>query len=104
MIKGSNYLDALAQVQTVVFDKTGTLTRGVFQVQDIQANERSKEQLLEYAALAESASPHPIAASIRNAYGRDIDLTRVTDIKEIPGHGVEAHIDNNVVLAGNAKL
>ncbi len=104
LIKGSNYLDALARVKTVVFDKTGTLTRGVFRVQAVYPVTMSREQLLEYAALAENSSIHPIAASIRDAYGKPLDAARVTEIREVPGHGVHAQIDGNTVLVGNSKL
>ncbi len=104
LIKGSNYLDALARVKTVVFDKTGTLTRGVFRVQEVYPVTMSREQLLEYAALAENSSIHPIAASIRDAYGKPLDAARVTEIREVPGHGVHAQIDGNTVLVGNSKL
>ena len=104
LIKGSNYLDALARVKTVVFDKTGTLTRGVFRVQEVYPVTMSREQLLEYAALAENSSIHPIAASIRDAYGKPLDAARVTEIREVPGHGVHAQIDGNTVLVGNPKL
>ena len=104
LIKGSNYLDALARVKTVVFDKTGTLTRGVFRVQGVYPVTMSREQLLEYAALAENSSIHPIAASIRDAYGKPLDAARVTEIREVPGHGVHAQIDGNTVLVGNSKL
>ena len=104
LIKGSNYLDALARVKTVVFDKTGTLTRGVFRVQGVYPVTMSREQLLEYAALAENSSIHPVAASIRDAYGKPLDAARVTEIREVPGHGVHAQIDGNTVLVGNPKL
>ena len=104
LVKGSNYLEALAQTQYVVFDKTGTLTRGVFEVNDIHHNKMSQEQLLEYAALAESASSHPISKSLQRAYGREIDRSRVADIREISGNGVTAKVDGVAVAAGNDKL
>ncbi|MBS6532572.1 MAG: cadmium-translocating P-type ATPase [Oscillospiraceae bacterium] len=104
LIKGSNYLETLAQTRYVVFDKTGTLTRGVFEVNDVHHNKISQEQLLEYAALAESASSHPISKSLQRAYGREIDRSRVTDIQEISGHGVTAQVDGILVAAGNDKL
>ena len=104
LIKGSNYLETLAQTRYVVFDKTGTLTRGVFEVNDVHHNKMSQEQLLEYAALAESASSHPISKSLQRAYGREIDRSRVTDIQEISGHGVTAQVDGILVAAGNDKL
>ena len=104
LIKGSNYLETLSKVRCVVFDKTGTLTRGVFEVNDIHHNHMSQEQLLEYAALAESASSHPISRSLQRAYGREIDRSRVTDIQEISGNGVTARVDGIAVAAGNEKL
>ena len=104
LIKGSNYLETLSKVRCVVFDKTGTLTRGVFEVNDIHHNHMSQEQLLEYAALAESASSHPISKSLQRAYGRQIDRSRVTDIQEISGNGVTAKVDGIAVAAGNEKL
>ena len=104
LIKGSNYLETLSKVRCVVFDKTGTLTRGVFEVNDIHHNHMSQEQLLEYAALAESASSHPISKSLQRAYGREIDRSRVTDIQEISGNGVTARVDGIAVAAGNEKL
>ena len=104
LVKGSNYLEALAQTRYVVFDKTGTLTRGVFEVNDIHHNKMSQEQLLEYAALAESASSHPISKSLQRAYGREIDRSRVADIREISGNGVTAKVDGVAVAAGNDKL
>ena len=91
-------------MKTVVFDKTGTLTRGVFRVQGVYPVTMSREQLLEYAALAENSSIHPVAASIRDAYGKPLDAARVTEIREVPGHGVHAQIDGNTVLVGNPKL
>lgn len=104
LIKGSNYLETLAQTRYVVFDKTGTLTRGVFEVNGIHHNQMSREQLLEYAALAESASSHPISKSLQRACGRELDRSRVTDIQEISGHGVTAQVDDIPVAAGNDKL
>ena len=104
LIKGSNYLETLAQTRYVVFDKTGTLTRGVFEVNDVHHNKMSQEQLLEYAALAESASSHPISRSLQRAYGQELDRSRVTDIQEISGHGVTARVDGVPVAAGNDKL
>ena len=104
LIKGSNYLETLAQTRYVVFDKTGTLTRGVFEVNGIHHNQMSREQLLEYAALAESASSHPISKSLQRACGRELDRSRVTDIQEICGHGVTAQVDGIPVAAGNDKL
>ncbi len=104
LIKGSNYLETLSKVRSVVFDKTGTLTRGVFEVNAVHHNQMSPEQLLEYAALAESASSHPISKSLQRAYGREIDRSRVTDIQEISGYGVTAKVDGAEVAAGNDKL
>ena len=104
LIKGSNYLEALAKTGTVVFDKTGTLTMGVFDVVDIHHSELDRETMLEYAALAESASSHPIAASIRKAWGRSIDLSRVKNVEEIGGNGVVVEIDGKQVAAGNSRL
>ena len=104
LVKGSNYLEALSQTRTVVFDKTGTLTRGVFEVSGIHHNEMENEKLLEYAALAESASSHPISKSLRRAYGKEIDRSRVTDIREISGNGVIAKVDGIQIAAGNDKL
>ena len=104
LIKGSNYLEALSKTGYVVFDKTGTLTRGIFEVTEISAVNMTEEKLLEYAALCESASPHPISKSIISAYGKEIDRTRVSDIKEISGEGVTAKVDNFTVCAGNKKL
>ena len=104
LIKGSNYLETLAQTRYVVFDKTGALTRGVFEVNGIHHNQMSREQLLEYAALAESASSHPISKSLQRACGRELDRSRVTDIQEISGHGVTAQVDGIPVAAGNDKL
>ena len=104
LIKGSNYLETLAQTRYVVFDKTGTLTRGVFEVNGIHHNQMSREQLLEYAAMAESASSHPISKSLQRACSRELDRSRVTDIQEISGHGVTAQVDGIPVAAGNDKL
>lgn len=104
LVKGSNYLETLAQTKYVVFDKTGTMTQGVFEVSGIHHNKIEDEKLLEYAALAESASSHPISKSLQKAYGKEIDLSRVTDIEEISGNGVTAKVDGVWVAAGNAKL
>lgn len=104
LVKGSNYLELLSQTKYVVFDKTGTLTKGVFEVEAIHHNQIDKERLLEYAALAESASPHPISKSLQRAYGKEFDRSRVTDIQEISGNGVMAKVDGILVAAGNAKL
>ena len=104
LVKGSNYLEALSGVTTVVFDKTGTLTQGVFEVSDVICNEVSRERLLEMAAAAESSSPHPIAASLVRAHGMDIDRSRVTEIQDIPGKGVIAKVDGIDVAVGNTKL
>lgn len=104
LIKGSNYLEALSQVETVVFDKTGTLTQGVFEVTRICAVAMSSEQLLEYAALAESASSHPISKSLQQACGRSLDRQRVQDIQEYSGHGVTALVDGTAVAVGNGKM
>ena len=104
LVKGSNYLETLSQTKCVVFDKTGTLTQGVFEVNEVHHNEMSREQLLEYAALAESASSHPISKSLQRAYGKEIDRSRVTDIRELSGNGVTAKVDGIDVAAGNSKL
>ena len=104
LVKGSNYLETLSQTKIVVFDKTGTLTEGVFEVNGIHHSSMEDEKLLEYAALAESASSHPISKSIRKAYGKDLDRSRVTDIQEISGNGVTAQVDGHPVAAGNDKL
>ena len=104
LVKGSNYLEALASTGTVVFDKTGTLTMGVFDVVDIHHSELDRETMLEYAALAESASSHPIAVSIRKAWGKPIDLSRVGKVEEIGGNGVVVEIDGRRVAAGNSRL
>ena len=93
LVKGSNYLEILSQTKYVVFDKTGTLTQGVFEVNGIHHNEMEKEKLIEYAALAESASSHPISKSLQRAYGKQIDRSRVTDIQEISGNGVIAKVE-----------
>ena len=104
LIKGSNYLETLSKVKTVVFDKTGTLTQGVFEVSGVHHSEMENEKLLEYAALAECASSHPISKSLQRAYGKAIDRDRVHDIQEISGKGVSAVVDGHAVLAGNDKL
>ena len=104
LVKGSNYLEALAKTGTVVFDKTGTLTMGVFDVVDIHHSELDRETMLEYAALAESASSHPIAVSIRKAWGKAIDMSRVGKVEEIGGNGVIVEIDGRQVAAGNSRL
>ena len=104
LVKGSNYLEALSQAGIVVFDKTGTLTQGVFEVSGIHHSEMENEKLLEYAALAESASSHPISRSLQRAYGRELDRSRVSDIQEISGNGVTAKVDGIPVAAGNDKL
>lgn len=104
LVKGSNYLETLSKVRTVVFDKTGTLTQGVFEVDDIHHNEMEKEKLIEYAALAECASSHPISKSLQRAYGKELDRSRVSDIQEISGNGVIAKVDDVEVAAGNDKL
>ena len=104
LVKGSNYLETLSQTGIVVFDKTGTLTQGVFEVNGIHHSELENERLIEYAALAESASSHPISKSLQRAYGKEIDRGRVTDIREISGNGVTAKVDGVEVAAGNDKL
>ena len=104
LIKGSNYLETLSKVKTVVFDKTGTLTKGVFEVTAVHHSDMDESKLLEYAALAECASSHPISRSLQKAYGKAIDRSRVTDIQEISGHGVTACVDGHTVAAGNSKL
>lgn len=104
LVKGSNYLEILSQTRTVVFDKTGTLTQGVFEVNGIHHSTMPEEQLIKYAALAESASSHPISRSLQRAYGREPDRSRVTDIQEISGHGVTARVDGVAVAAGNSRL
>ena len=104
LIKGSNYLETLSQVKTVVFDKTGTLTKGVFEVSAVHHSPMEQEKLLEYAALAECASSHPISKSLQKAYGKEIDRSRVTDIEEVSGRGILAKVDGVPVAAGNRKL
>ena len=104
LVKGSNYLETLSRTKCVVFDKTGTLTQGVFEVNEVHHNEMDREQLLEYAALAESSSSHPISRSLQRAYGKEIDRSRVTDVREISGNGVTAKVDGIEVAAGNSKL
>lgn len=104
LVKGSNYLETLSRTKYVVFDKTGTMTQGVFEVNGIHHNRMEEEKLLEYAALAESSSSHPISKSLQRAYGKPIDRSRVTEIEEISGNGVTAKIDGIAVAAGNAKL
>lgn len=104
LVKGSNYLEALSKAKYVVFDKTGTMTQGVFEVSDIHNSTISDEKLIEYAALAECYSSHPISKSLQKAYGKEIDKTRVSDVEEISGHGITANIDGVSVLAGNIKL
>nr|WP_297936072.1 heavy metal translocating P-type ATPase [uncultured Blautia sp.] len=104
LIKGSNYMETMSKTKYVVFDKTGTLTQGVFEVEAIHHNEMDEQELLEYAALAECASSHPISKSIRNTYGKEIDRTRVTDIRELSGHGILAKVDGREIAAGNEKL
>lgn len=104
LIKGSNYLEALSETKIVVFDKTGTLTRGVFEVTAVHHSPMDEAQLLEYAALAECASSHPISKSLQKAYGKEIDRSRVTDIEELSGHGITATVDGHAVAAGNSKL
>ena len=104
LIKGSNYMETLSQAKYVVFDKTGTLTQGVFEVSGVHHNEMENKKLLEYAALAECASSHPISKSLQRAYGKEIDRSRVSDIQEISGHGIIAKLDGREVAAGNSKL
>ncbi|MEE0692220.1 MAG: heavy metal translocating P-type ATPase [Lachnospiraceae bacterium] len=104
LIKGSNYMETLSQAKYVVFDKTGTLTQGVFEVTAVHHNEMDEKMLLEYAALAECASSHPISRSLQNAYGKEIDRSRVSNIQEISGHGITAKVDGHEVAAGNSKL
>ena len=104
LVKGSNYLEAVAEMTTIVFDKTGTLTKGEFKVTDVITENSSKEELIELAALGEGYSNHPIANSIREAYGKELDLNRVTNTEEIAGHGIKAVIDGKTVLLGNEKL
>lgn len=104
LVKGSNYLETLSQAKYVVFDKTGTMTQGVFEVSGIHHNQMEDEKLLEYAALAESYSSHPISKSILRAYGKEVDLSRVDNVQEIGGNGITAEVDGKEVAAGNAKL
>lgn len=104
LIKGSNYMETLSQTKVVVFDKTGTLTQGVFEVSGIHHNEMEQEKLLEYAALTECSSSHPISKSLQRAYGKEINRSRVTDIEEISGHGLIAKVDGIEVAVGNPKL
>ena len=104
LVKGSNYLETLSQTKYVVFDKTGTLTQGVFEVSGVHHNKIEEAQILEYAALAECASSHPISKSLQRAYGKEIDRDRVSDIEEISGHGIVATVDGKRVAAGNSKL
>jgi heavy metal-(Cd/Co/Hg/Pb/Zn)-translocating P-type ATPase len=104
LVKGGNYLEALASAETVVFDKTGTLTKGVFNVQKLAPNGVTERELLEFAAYAESFSTHPISVSLRRAYGSEPDVKRVSDVEEIPGCGVVASVDGTKIAAGNSKL
>ena len=104
LVKGSNYLETLSQTKYVVFDKTGTMTQGVFEVSGVHHNEMEEEKLLEYAALAECSSSHPISKSLQKAYGKEIDRSRVTDMEEISGNGVTAKVEGVSVAAGNEKL
>ena len=104
LVKGSNYLEALAQTKYIVFDKTGTLTQGVFEVTGIHHNQLSDAELIEYAALAECASSHPISKSLQKAFGKDIDRSRVTDIEEMSGYGITATVDGHKIAVGNSKL
>ena len=104
LVKGSNYLEALSKTKYVVFDKTGTMTKGVFEVNGVHHNQREKDKLLEYAALAEAYSSHPISKSLRKAYGKEIDESRIKDVEEIGGNGVTARVDGKMVAAGNARL
>ncbi|MDE5932534.1 MAG: cadmium-translocating P-type ATPase, partial [Lachnospiraceae bacterium] len=104
LIKGSNYMETMSQAKIVVFDKTGTLTQGVFEVNGIHHNQMADTKLLEYAALAECSSSHPISKSLQKAYGKEIDRNRVTDIEEISGHGLTAKVDGTTVAVGNTKL
>ena len=104
LVKGSNYLEALSQTEIAVFDKTGTLTKGVFNVQEIHPQGVSKEELLELTAYAESYSNHPISLSLKEAYGKDIDSGRISEVEELSGHGVTATVDGQKVVAGNIKL
>jgi Cd2+/Zn2+-exporting ATPase len=104
LVKGSNYLETLSQTECVVFDKTGTMTQGVFEVSGVHHNRMEEEKLLEYAALVESYSSHPISKSLQKAYGKEIDQSRVTEVEEISGHGVTAKVDGIPVAVGNGKL
>ncbi len=104
LVKGSNYLETLSKTKIVVFDKTGTLTQGVFEVSAVHHNLMDQEKLIEMAALAESASSHPISKSLQKAYGKEIDRSRVSDIREISGHGIQAKVDGHDILIGNDKL
>ena len=105
LIKGSNYIDAMAKIKTVVFDKTGTLTKGVFKVTEVAVkNNFEREEILKYAALAESHSNHPIADSIKEAYGQKIDGAAVKDYREISGYGIKASVSGKAVLVGNDRL
>ena len=104
LVKGSNYLETLAETKYVVFDKTGTLTKGVFEVAGVHHNTMEQEKILEYAALAESFSTHPISRSLKTAYGKEINQNRVTDVEEISGHGIQAKVDGIPVAVGNVKL
>ena len=104
LVKGSNYLETLAGTKYVVFDKTGTMTQGVFEVTGVHHNTLPMNEILEYAALAESFSSHPISRSLQKAYGKAIDQSRVTDVQEVSGKGVIAKVDGRTVAAGNAKL
>lgn len=104
LVKGSNYLETLSRTKTIVFDKTGTLTQGVFEVSGVHHNTMEEEKLLEYAALVECSSSHPISKSLQKAYGKEIDRSRVADIEEISGHGVVGKVDGHSVAAGNTKL
>lgn len=104
LIKGSNYMETLSKAKYIVFDKTGTLTQGVFEVSGVHHNEMEEKKLLEYAALAECASSHPISKSLQKAYGEEIDRNRVKDIQEISGHGIIAKVDDHEIVAGNSKL
>lgn len=103
LIKGSNYMETLSQTKYVMFDKTGTLTKGAFEVSAVHHNELEEEKLLEYAALAECASSHPISKSLQKAYGKEIDRNRVSDIREISGHGITAVVDGHEVAAGTTS-
>lgn len=104
LIKGSNYIETLASAKYVVFDKTGTVTQGVFEVTEVTPNQMSEEELLEYAALAESYSTHPISKSLKNAYGKQLDMAKVSDVQEISGHGVTAKVSGKEIAVGNEKL